>query len=120
MARKLRAILAFQLYDKSSRQIQQMFRTWRARKIRKFIIATREAAAPIIQRCFRAWRFREYLRRMRQRALVARAQALDASKEHMKFEQHKKLIDKLINRGEEVTIVCVVCVCVSRYICMHI
>jgi len=100
-ARKLKAILIFQRYDRCSRILQRMFRVWRARQIRKLVVATREAAAPVIQRCFRAWRFREYLRRMRARTQIARAQALEASKGQMELEKHRNLLEKMVNRGKE-------------------
>jgi len=100
-----REMYAEMLYERAERAALVIQRTWRlhvARRRRKMMIAMRRAAAHSIQRCFRAWRFRKYLRDTRAQALAKRFEGENAFKEQMLEEKHRQLLEGLMMKGQNI------------------
>jgi hypothetical protein len=101
-ARVLKALLLYRRFEAASKAVQRIVRVHLQRKQRKLLIQERELASHQIQRCFRAWRLRKYLRDMRTRTIQTRAAAVSASKEQLLVERHRQLIEGMLNRGKEI------------------
>jgi hypothetical protein len=102
LARVLKAQLLYERYTFASKAGQRIWRIHVARKKRKMLHAQRRAAAFCIQRCFRAFRFRKYLRDTKMNALAKRSEGEHAFKEQMLEEKHRQLLEGLLHKGQHI------------------